>query len=116
MKRILGFFFVWTFILSCRKESQLNFDSDYFKAKVVLASDVSCNLPVLDFSEDSTAIRKLTDRKNVVYSVLSLPQNLTVQNKDLYVLVKTLKPEEEFPCNTLGIAYPHLKILDAKNR
>lgn len=116
MKSLLSTLF-FLCLFSCKRESnQIHFDSYYFKAKVVQTSDVSCSLPVLDFSEDSTAIRRMTGRKDVTYSVLSLPQNLVIQNLKLYVLVRTLKPEEQFPCNTLGIAYPHLSISGAKER
>lgn len=101
------------FLYSCKKESR---DDHFLKAKIVQTLDVSCSLPVLDFSEDSLAIQKITDLNSITYSVLGLPPGFVIQNKNLFVLVRTPKPEEQFPCNTLGIGYPHLKILTAKER
>ena len=101
------------FFSSCNKASN---ETYYFKAKVVQTSDVSCYLPVLNFSEDSSRIRSLTNRTNIGYTVLNLPANFNIQDKKLYVSVTILNPEEEFPCNTLGIIYPRLKILDVKDR
>ncbi len=98
---------------SCNKKSN---ESYYLKAKVIITSDVSCSLPVLDFSEDSIAIRNLTKHNDITYTVLQLPENFNIKNKNLYVSVKVLMPAEEFPCNTLGIFYPHLKILQVKDR
>ncbi|SRR5258706_16173097 len=88
----------------------------YLKAKVVQVRDVSCNLPGLDFSEDSVRIRQVTNINNLLYSVIRLPAGYIAQDKKLYVSVIKLTPEEEFPCNTLGIPFPHLKIVDAKDR
>jgi hypothetical protein len=99
--------------LSCKKS---NTETYFFKAKVVQANDISCNLPVLDFSEDSSRIRILTKRNDINYSVVKLPSNFNIQNKKLYLSIANLQSEEEFSCNTLGISYPHLKILDVRKR
>jgi hypothetical protein len=88
----------------------------YLKAKVVQTNDIACGKPVLDFSEDSVRMRMITSLDNNIYSVINLPAGLIIQDKKLYVSVTTLKPEEEFACNTLGIIFPHVKITDAKNR
>ena len=97
----------------CKKDSN---ETYYLKAKVVLTSDISCYLPVLDFSEDAIRVRSLTQLNAIDYTVINLPSNFNIQDKKLYVLVTMLKPEEEFACNDLGIAYPHLKIVDVKAR
>ena len=101
------------FCSSCNKASN---ETYYFKAKVVQTSDISCYLPLLNFSEDSSRIRSLTKRNDINYTVLNLPTNFNIQDKKLYVSVTILNPEEDFPCNTLGFSYPHLKILDVKDR
>ena len=88
----------------------------YLKAKLIQTSDISCGIPALDFSEDSLRIRNITGLNNLIYGVINLPENYRVQDKKLYVSVTTLKPEEEFPCNMLGIILPRLKVTDAKNR
>jgi len=89
---------------------------DYMKATIIETSDVSCSLPVLDFSEDSIRARTLSGKNNLQYTVIQLPESKKVRSKKVYVSAQTLKPEEEFPCITLGYSYPHLKIMDVKDR
>lgn len=101
------------FIGSCKKD---NDRISYLKAKVIQTSDISCYLPLLDFTEDSVRIHNLTPVNGIKFTVIKLPQDFNILNKKLYVSVTTLDPKEEFPCNTLGIIYPRLKILDVKER
>ena len=56
------------------------------------------------------------NRGSLQYSVINLPANLNVINNKLYVQVTMLQPAEEYPCNTFGIVYPHLKVVNAKTR
>ena len=112
--KILSIILLICFLVSgCKKDSN---ETYYLKAKVILTTDVSCYLPVLDFSEDLSRLRSLTHLNNIEYTVINLPSNFNIQDKKLYVSVAILKPEEEFPCNDLGIGYPHLKIVDVKAR
>ncbi len=108
-----------SFFFECNKRNECDCaktEDVYLKAKVLLTSDVSCGTPVLDFTEDSSRIRYLTNREAIQYSVIKLPANLNIVNNKLYVLVTALNPAEEYACNTLGIVYPHLKVEYAKNR
>ena len=88
----------------------------YLKTTILSTNDMSCNLPVLDFTEDSVRIRNLTNKGIVQYGVINLPANLNTANNKLYVRVALLSPAEEFICNTLGLGYPHLKVIDAQIR
>ena len=105
---LLGFL-----LFSCRREAN---ESMYLKAEVITASDISCNVPLLSFEEDSANIRKVTGGQGLIYGVTQLPDSLRIQNKKLFVLVKNLDSKDEFVCNALGIMYPHLQILAAKER
>jgi hypothetical protein len=104
----------------CNKEKVCNcvmpYQIYYLKAKVIQTSDISCNMPVLDFSEDSLRIRSLTNLDNLIYTISNLQSNYIIQNQKLYVSIVSLKPNEEFPCNTIGILLPRLKVVDAKKR
>ena len=114
MKQIFfSLLIVYTFVLGCNKSID---EPRYFKAKVVQTSDVSCLLPVLDFSEDVVGIRNFTNRDEINYTVLNLPSSFNIQNKLLFVEVTALKSIDEIPCNTFGITYPRLKILAVKDR
>ncbi len=106
--------------LGCNKEKVCScvtlYQIYYLKAKVIQTNDISCNMPVLDFSEDSLRIRSLTNTDNLMYIASKLQSDYIIQNQKLYVSVVSLKPSEEFPCNTIGIVLPRLKIVDAKKR
>lgn len=88
----------------------------YLQAKVINIADISCHLPVLDFTEDSTRIRLISGRDDLQFTVKQLPQEFNVLNKKLYVEATRPQPSEDFPCTAIGFSYPHLKITDAKNR
>lgn len=88
----------------------------YLKAKVSLTSDFACGKPLLDFTEDSARVRLLSASDMPLYTVNTLPQNLNIAGKKLYVSVTIPKPDEIAPCNTMGISYVPLKLLDAKPR
>ena len=118
-------FIIITFLISslfhgCVKEKNcgcaMPYQIYYLKAKVIQTSDISCGKPVLDFSEDSVRIRALTHLDDLFYSVVNLPTSFVVQDKKLYVSMAKLKTEEEFVCTAVGFWFPHLKVLDVKNR
>ena len=88
----------------------------YLKATVAQESDISCYKPLLDFTEDSTKIKALTDTNGFIFSAIGLEENLNIRNKKLYVSVRLLQTGEFFPCNDLGIYFYPLKVLDAKAR
>lgn len=88
----------------------------YLKCKVFSTNDISCGKPLLDFSEDSITVKKLTGKQGLVYVVSGLPENLNVQHKQLYVTIRELKPEESFVCLAIGIWHPSLMVTDAKPR
>ena len=99
--------------LSCSRESN---EDHYLMARVISTKDISCAVPLLDFSEDAARIKDYTHQDYLTYGVVNLPATLNVQDKKLYVLIVNLPTDEEFACNTLGLAYPHLKIIAAKER
>lgn len=99
--------------MSCSKNEQ---NVSYLKCKVTATSDLACNRPRIDFTEDSVALKKITGKNGIVYVVDSLPLQLNVQNKQLYIVVREPKSSESFFCNTLGVFYPALMVTDAKAR
>ena len=91
-------------------------DIYYLKAKVINTSELDCHKPVLDFTEDSVRIRQLTGDESLVYVVTGLKFQYNKLDKKLYVQVGKLKPEDAFPCTTMGVPPPALKVYDAANR
>jgi len=114
MKSAMIMLVLFVIIMGCEKEQTQQVY--YLKATVIQTSDISCSRPLLDFSEDSSRIRSLTQSDVITFTVINLPTNYAVKNQKLYVNVTALQPSEEFPCNTLGLMYPRLKIVDAKPR
>lgn len=87
------------------------------KAEVIQTDNIDCGKPLLSFAEDSVRIRLITGKSNSIECILNdLPLSLNQLHKKLYVNVTSLKSQEEFTCLTLGMAYPHIKLLDAKER
>lgn len=120
MKQILLLSIVWFCVYGCKKgkicDCATPFQVYCLKAKVIQTNDIACHLPVLDFTEDSVRIRNITSLNTLEFSVINLPNEYIIKDKQLYVMVSLLKPEEEFACNTFGIVYPHVKVTDVKNR
>ena len=120
MKSGVATFLICITFFACNKEQVCDcvipYQVSYLKAKVTQTSDISCYRPVLDFSEDSLRIRALTKLNNLTFTAINLPPNYIINNQKVYVSVVTLPTEEEFPCNTLGILLPRLKVVDAKAR
>ncbi len=89
----------------------------YLKAEVIQTSNIDCGKPLLSFTEDSIRIKQITGKNNSIeFIAIGLPSSFNQLHKKLYVNAAVLKPEEDFPCTTLGIAYPHIKLLDAIER
>jgi hypothetical protein len=106
--------------LACNKghicDCPMPYQIYYLKASVVTSSDLSCNRPVLEFSEDSSRIRLITGAEGLTYVGQSLNSGLNVTGQKIYVSVSKMPASEEFACNTMGLNYPHLKVIDAKVR
>ena len=58
----------------------------------------------------------VTGAENLTYVGQTLNSTLNVTGQKLYVSVTKIPASEDFACNTMGLTYPHLKILDAKAR
>jgi len=120
MKKLYLFFIIVSCTgLCCTKDHAGNANmpvSEFLKAKIILTKDVSCSLPLLDFSEDASKIREVTKLNTTLYVLKSFPQNFNIQNKLLLVRISLLSSGEISPCNDLGINYPMLKSIETKNR
>ena len=102
--------------VSCQKNDDKEPSAILVKASVSSTHDLSCVLPVLNFSEDSAKVMAFTGRNDLVYVVKGLPENLNIYGKKLQVSISILKNEEEFPCLMIGISFVHLKVNYATGR
>ncbi|MFT3703445.1 MAG: hypothetical protein QM802_13805 [Agriterribacter sp.] len=110
------YFTLLTFLLSSLGCNKNEHQSPYLKCRIAFESDINCGKPVLDFSEDSAALRKFLGTQSIGYIAIGLPQNLNIQNKLLYLSIRETKPEEATACITLGPSYRSLTVIDAKAR
>ena len=111
---LLCFLLGSTIVAGCHKNNDDN--GGYLKAKVVITKDLSCGFPVIDFSEDSVKIRRLTGVQRLRYTAINLPADYIVQDKKLFITVAIPGPAEDYFCTAMGIWYPHLKTLKVKGR
>lgn len=121
MRKYLYFVLVTGLLFGCAKKKEGSNDTtcfpvDYLKATVVQTSNIDCNKPLLDFTGDSAKIHRVTGSPAKQFIIDNLPAEFNTLNRELFVVVSPLEPEKEFPCKTLGIPYPHLKLLQVKNR
>jgi hypothetical protein len=101
-------------LTSCRKDANEQFI--WVNATVVDTKDINCAMPVLNFNDDSVKVFAFTGNHDLTYVAKGFPSQLNIQGKKVLVQIAILKPEESFPCFTLGPNWPAIKILDAKDR
>ena len=100
---------------SCEK-AQVE-ESAWLNAVVIDTNDINCGFPLLDFSEDSTKVRAITgEAYRLQFISTGLPMELSIEGNRIRVIITKLKPEESFPCLTLGPNYPAIKIANASAR
>jgi hypothetical protein len=84
------------------------------KAVVSAVSDISCGRPLLDIDPSDTAfLRMATGLEGNLFVANELPAALKINNQKLFISVAVLQPTEEFACTTMGVSYPHIKVLNA---
>ncbi len=102
---------------ACRKKCDcvVPFEVYYFKGVVVNTSVSGCNLPMIDFTEDSIRIKSLTGSDNFLCIAKGMDPGYLTQGKKVYVNVKTLSVNEDFDC-PMSMDFPHIGISDTKPR
>lgn len=103
-------------LYSCQKKVEDDCNTCYLKAVVIDTSDVSCEHPVLDFSEDSVRVFAFSGKHQLQYIIHKLPAAFTVLNKKLYISVSTDVSKDSFACHAYGTPYPLLHFVEAKDR
>jgi hypothetical protein len=120
MRKAISTLLICIIFIGCKKDKicdcVMPYQIYYLQAKLTQTSDISCHLPVLDFSEDSVRIRNITGLTDLTFTAKYLPAGLVIQGQKMYVSVTTLPQGENPACNALGIPYPAIKVVDAKPR
>ena len=109
--RIFLFLVVCLLAAGCRKTTH---DEIFLKAQVQLIRN-ECSPVVLNFSEDSVAIRNLTGQQGLIWAPKELPEVYLKQDKKLYVRI-TNRGVASDVCTAVWIWYPRLKVLEVKTR
>ncbi len=100
-------------VISCDKE---NSDTgEWLQAEVVLTSDINCSRTVLNFEQDSVAVRQITSETSLVYVAKEFPGQFNITGNKVRVRVRKIKPSEGFACLTIGPSYPAIVVQDVQN-
>ncbi len=110
--RILFLLLVYV-TLSCNKKNDGL--SEWISAEVVQTSDINCSRTVLNFEEDSVAIRQITGEAPLIYVVKEFPGQFNITGNQVRVRVRKIKPDEGFACLTLGPSYPAIVVQEVQN-
>ncbi|TCJ16202.1 hypothetical protein EPD60_07595 [Flaviaesturariibacter flavus] len=110
--RILFFLAAPILFVACNKEQESS--STWLNAKVVSIADMNCGRPLLNFAQDSAAIRAITGNEWLTYVTKDFPAEYTVVGNDVLVKVRQINPEESFPCITLGPSFPVIVVTDVR--
>ncbi len=100
-------------VISCHKNVP---DSPYLRATIRMISN-GCSPVVLDFSDDSAAIRSFTGKQDLIWAPKGLPPELVLNGRKVFVKVSDrLAPGEQDICVALWTYYPRIKLLKTKGR
>ncbi len=107
------FFILLLFGVSCKKE---NSGTGYWlQAEVVNTSDINCSRTVLNFNQDSVAVRQITGEASLIYVAKEFPGQFNITGNQVRVRVRKIKPAESFACLTLGPNYPAIIVQEVQN-
>jgi hypothetical protein len=117
MRKASLFIFLLVFAGACRQRCDcvVPYEVYYFKGVVVNTSVSGCNLPIIDFTEDSIRIKSLTGTDNVYCIAKGLDAGFMTQGKKVYVNVHKLSPDHDFAC-PMSADFSHIGIIDTKPR
>ena len=87
---------------------------NWLQARVVFTNVMGCNRPVLDFMQDSVAIRAITGRPSLYCFVLNFPAQLNIANEQVLVKARKPNPGEMIICTANGPGFPLVFITDSR--
>lgn len=100
-------------VVSCNKENSDG--GEWLRAEVVQTSDINCSRTILNFNQDSIAVRQITGESSLVYVVKEFPAQFNILGNQVRVRVRKIKPAEGFACLTLGPSYPAIVVQEVQN-
>jgi hypothetical protein len=99
-------------LISCENDDILA--DDEFLVIVDSESDLACSLPVIRFLDKAEKVKEKTSLETLTYNAHNLDDNLNVTGTMLLIKFKETVPEDFRACNTLGIGYPWITIVNAR--
>lgn len=99
-------------IFSCESENALY--NNEFTVIVEDTADLACGLPVIRFLDKTSPVRKKTSLETLTYSAYELDDSLNIVGTKLIVEFTEVSPENSRVCNTLGVSYPGITIVNAR--
>ena len=111
---IIILLFIGNMFVQCEKE-----ELSYVEFNVVVyGKGLDCgDLFLLKFSDNLDALYQITGEKNwQIFYAYGLDEKFKVKDVKLSVKIRKPTKDEIFACTTLGISYPWITIITAKNR
>ena len=99
-------------VFSCENESINN--NDEFLAFVESEKDISCGLPVVRLLDKLDRVQIITGAKGSSFNAYLLDNKFKVVGTELIIRFKKTDDKDLRACNTLGLMYPCITILDAR--
>jgi hypothetical protein len=99
-------------LISCENDDILAHDE--FLVIVDSESDLACSLPVIRFLDKVEKVKEKTSLETLTYNAHNLDSNLNITGTRLLVKFTETASEDFRVCNTLGIGYPWITIIEAR--
>ncbi len=89
----------------------------FIKAVVIQDNNIDCQRPLISIDVTDTAyFRSITGLSGDTFVASQLPPALKLNGQKLYITPGSFASGEDFACTTLGLTYPHVKIVTAVAR
>ncbi len=98
--------------ISCRDEEIT--PEEEFAVIIVSTSDFACRLPLIQFLEKEEKVKEKTSYESVVFNAYRLDNSLNEIGKKLIIRFDALGAKDFRVCNTMGINYPGIAIVSAR--
>jgi hypothetical protein len=106
------FLLIFLIASSCEKEEPII--KNEFRVVVEDTRDLACYLPVIRFLDKEDQVKKQTDLETLTYSAINLDNSFNITGNILIIEFRKVKDEELRICNTLGIPFPGVFIVNTR--
>ena len=106
---VLSSFFT---LISC--DNNDIFADDEFRVIIEDEKDIACSLPVITFLDNLEKVKEKTSLETLTYNAYQLDTSLNTKGTELIIRFTPTVPDDLKACNTLGIGYSWITVLEAR--